>query len=139
MTKWRLTRLANVPRSMWHWGRFAIAFVLAALALARDASSSTATVNVSQTQIGVTPQFIGYNMGHYLPGSNTAAWVDYSDVNAFRVWLNPGDYEPTDDIAPFGDGVTDMASFNARKALLRADPTNPAYINFSAFDNRFKN
>ena len=74
-----------------------------------------------------------------MPGSNTSAWVDYSDVNAFRVWLSPGDYEPTDDIAPFGDGVTDMASFNTRKALLRADPTNPAYINFSAFDNRFKN
>lgn len=87
MTKWRLLRPANAPRPMWHWSRFAMvaAFALAALALTRDAASSTATVNVSQTQIGVTPQYIGYNMGHYLPGSNTSAWVDYSDVNAFRV------------------------------------------------------
>ena len=96
-------------------------------------------VAVSETQIGVTPTYIGYNMGHYLPGSNTSGWVDYSDVNAFRVWLSPGDYEPTDDISPSGDGVTDLASFNARKALLRSNPTNPSYINFSKFDNHFKN
>jgi hypothetical protein len=105
----------------------------------RLATASTATITVSSAQIGVTPQYIGYNMGHYLPGSNTSAWVDYSGVNGFRVWLSPGDYEPTDDIAPFGDGVTDLASFNSRKALLRSNPTSPAYIDFSRFDNRFDN
>jgi hypothetical protein len=105
----------------------------------RLATASTATITVSSAQIGVTPQYIGYNMGHYLPGSNTSAWVDYSGVNGFRVWLSPGDYEPTDDIAPFGDGVTDFASFNSRKALLRSNPTSPVYIDFSKFDNRFKN
>jgi hypothetical protein len=138
MPKARTTTAAIEPNATLRRRRFALFAAIALAALARHAIASTATVNVSQTQIGVTPQYIGYNMGHYLPGSNTSAWVDYSDVNAFRVWLSPGDYEPTDDIAPFGDGVTDMASFNARKALLRADPTNPAYINFSAFDNRFK-
>ncbi len=108
------------------------------MAACREAEASTAAINMTQSQVGVTPQFIGYSMGHYLPGSNTSAWVDYSDVNAFRVWLSPADYEPTDDIAPFGDGVTDLASFNARKAALRVNPNNPSYINFAAFDNQFK-
>ena len=53
----------------------------------RDAAAVTVLVAVSDTQIGVTPTYIGYNMGHYLPGNNTSGWVDYSDVNAFRVWL----------------------------------------------------
>ncbi len=120
-----------------HW--WIVAFLLAFSILSQRAAAAPALITVTQTQIGVTPMYIGYNMGHYLPGSNTSAWVDYSGVNAFRVWLSAGDYEPTDDISPLGDGVTSLATFNARKALLRADPTNPLYINFSKFDNRFKN
>jgi hypothetical protein len=115
---------------------------IAAVALAifaHDSLASTASIVLTQAQIGVTPQFAGYSEGHYLPGSNTSAWVDYSNVNAFRVWLSASDMEPTDDIAPFGDGITDLNSFNARKALLRTYPTNPAYINFAQFDDRFKN
>lgn len=110
-----------------------------ALTMAPHAWASTAAINVSTTQAGVTPQYLGYNMGHYLPGSNTSAWVDYSGVNAFRVWTSPSDYEPTDDVAPFGDGVSDLPSFNARKSALRADPQNPAYIDFSKFDDHFTN
>lgn len=115
---------------------------VAALALAvfaPESLASTASIVLTQSQIGVTPQYIGYSEGHYLPGSNTSAWVDYSNVNSVRVWLSAGDMEPTDDIAPLGDGVTDLNSFNARKTLLRANPTNPAYINFAQFDDRFKN
>ena len=116
-----------------------VAFTVLLVAIACKATASTASIAVSENQIGVTPTYIGYNMGHYLPGSNTSAWVDYSNVNAFRVWLSSSDYEPTDDISPLGDGVTSLATFNARKSLLRANPTNPSYINFSKFDNRFKN
>ena len=116
-----------------------VAFTVLLVAIACKATASTASIAVSENQIGVTPTYIGYNMGHYLPGSNTSAWVDYSNVNAFRVWLSFSDYEPTDDISPLGDGVTSLATFNARKSLLRANPTNPSYINFSKFDNRFKN
>ena len=87
----------------------------------------------------MTPAYIGYSMGHYLPGSNTSGWVDYSDVNGFRVWLSPSDYEPTDDVSPFGDGVSSLATFNIAKSTVRANPTNPSLINFAKFDNRFKN
>ena len=108
------------------------------LLISSSVEASTGAIAVTQTEAGKTPTYIGYNMGHYLPGSNTSAWVDYSDVNAFRVWTSPGDYEPTDDIAPFGDGVSTLSQFNARKNALRADPTNPSYIDFSKFDSRFK-
>src|SRR4051794_665147 len=80
--------------------------VLATLALAaavegalRDSAyASTASVSVSNTSLGVTPQLLGYNMGHYMPNSNTSAWLKYSNANAFRYWAASDDYEPTDDL-----------------------------------------
>src|SRR3954466_4781635 len=77
---------------------------------AERASAATATVTVSSQQVGKTLQYVGYNMGHYLPGSNTSAWVEYSGVNAFRVWAASSYYEPNaggsrDDNTVWGDGV----------------------------------
>jgi hypothetical protein len=63
--------------------------------------------------------------------------VDYSGVNAFRIWAAQSYYEPADDLSPWGDGVKDLASFNARKALLRASPESTTYINWPAFNTRF--
>ena len=59
-----------------------------------------ASFSIFDTPIGVTPRYIGYNMGHYMLGSNTTAWTQYSGVNAYRVWAGPNDYEPTDDTRP---------------------------------------
>jgi autotransporter-associated beta strand protein len=110
------------------------------------ALAATATVTVSQTPVGKTLQYVGFNQGHYMPGSNTSAWVDYSGVNAFRVWATSSDYEirhgteaNRDDFAPWGDGVSDLASFNARKTALRADPLNQNYIDWVEFNDRFEN
>lgn len=99
------------------------------------ADAGTATVTVSNSQVGKTLQYVGYNSGHYMPGSNTSAWVEYSNVNAFRVWAASSYYEPNvggsaDDNSVWGDGVTSLSSFNARKTALRADPLNPTYINW---------
>jgi hypothetical protein len=100
------------------------------------ASAATATVTVSSTPVGKTLKYVGYNMGHYLPGSNTSAWVVYSNVNAYRIWAASSYYEPLvsgtrDDNSVWGDGVTDLASFNSRKSALRADPLNQTYINWT--------
>ena len=104
------------------------------------AATITANVTVQNTAVGVTPRYIGYNMGHYMPGSNTSAWLEYSGVNAYRFWAASSDYEPTnlDDIPGYGDGVTTLAQFDARKTALRADPENPAYINWTQFNSRFE-
>ena len=74
-----------------------------------------------------------------MPGSNTSAWVEFSGVNAMRLFTNATQYEPNDDLGPFGDGVNDLASFNARKDALRNDPLNSTFINWAPFEDRFAN
>ncbi|HEX8524418.1 MAG TPA: DNRLRE domain-containing protein [Tepidisphaeraceae bacterium] len=105
------------------------------------AFGAPATITATNAQVGVTPRFMGYNMGHYMPGSNTSAWTQYSGINAFRYWASPGDYEPTDDAAPFGDGVTSLTTFDNRKNLLRADlrgnPASNTYVNWTYFNTKF--
>ena len=103
------------------------------------AAVTTASVTVGADVVGTSPMYIGYNQGHFMPGSNTAAWVEHAGINCFRVWASPGYYEPTDDLAPWGDGVASLAGFEARKVALRADPENVAYINWPVWNNRFEN
>ena len=52
-------------------------------------AQTTATVTVSNRMLGRTPGLIGYNIGHWLPGSNTADWWQHSGVNAARIFLSP--------------------------------------------------
>ncbi|HEV2294397.1 MAG TPA: DNRLRE domain-containing protein [Tepidisphaeraceae bacterium] len=99
-------------------------------------SATSGTVSVSQTHVGITPLHVGYNMGHYLPGSNTSAWVDYSGVNGFRVWASPGDYEPSGD---WGSGVDTLAQFAARKAAVSANPEGNGYIPWASYHQNFEN
>ncbi len=73
-----------------------------------------------------------------MPGSNTADWWRYSGVNGARVWPTPTTVEPTDDLAPFGDGVTSQATFIARQIALRADPLNTTYINWPKFESELR-
>jgi hypothetical protein len=116
----------------------ATAAALAACGLAPPpAHAGTSTLTLSSTPVGKSLNYVGYNMAHYMPGSNTSAWVEYSNVNAFRVWASSSYYEPRpstgglrDDLGPWGDGVTSLSTFNARKTALRADPLNPTYINW---------
>ncbi|HOA75178.1 MAG TPA: DNRLRE domain-containing protein [Phycisphaerae bacterium] len=102
-------------------------------------ADTTATITVFDQVIGRTPDRVGYNLGHFFPGSNTADWWAYSGVNAARMWSNSSVVEPasTDDLPPWGDGVTDLASFQARRSALRADPLNPTFVNWSFFANRY--
>src|SRR3954468_19381782 len=106
-------------------------------ALWASASFAATNITVSTAVVGKTPQYVGFSMGHYMPNSNTGAWVDYSFCNAYRIWSAPSYYEPSDDISPFGDGVNDLASFDSRKAALRNDPLNTSYINWTKWDPRF--
>src|SRR3954466_16043456 len=56
--------------------RAAAAAIACAIAMASAAvteslaATTTANVTVQNTAVGVTPRYIGYNMGHYMPGSN---------------------------------------------------------------------
>src|SRR5215204_3765060 len=90
-----------------HIARSTSALILA-LAARSALAGNPASFSIHDTPIGVTPRYLGYNMGHYLPNSNTTAWTQYAGVNGYRVWASPNDYEPTDDAAPYGDGVTTL-------------------------------
>jgi hypothetical protein len=96
-------------------------------------------VTVSSGVAGKTPEIVGYNSGHFMPGSNTADWWRYSGVNGARVWPTPTVVEATDDLAPWGDNVTSQETFESRRALLRASPLSTAYINWPYVEGRYQN
>ncbi|HMZ22459.1 MAG TPA: hypothetical protein PLD20_31300, partial [Blastocatellia bacterium] len=93
------------------------------------------TITVQNTQAGTTPDVLGYNLGHFMVGSNVADWWRYSGVKAVRVFVSPSGIEPTDDIAGTGDGVSSSSTFFARRAALRANAANAG----QALDNNFIN
>ena len=97
-----------------------------------------ATVTVSAETAGTTPDVVGYNTGHFVPGSNTADWWDYAGVNGARFFISPARIEPVgdDDADPWGDGVGNRDGFIARRAALRADPA--AYNNFEYYRSRLE-
>ncbi|MEY4567282.1 MAG: hypothetical protein RLY14_2252, partial [Planctomycetota bacterium] len=104
-----------------------------------------ATLTASQTVVGQTPATLGYNLGHFMDGSNAADWWRYEGVKAARAFVSPSDIEPNDDIAGVGDGVADMASFLARRAALRANASNAgqsldnSFINWPKFQGTYQN
>jgi hypothetical protein len=100
--------------------------------------ASAAALMVQTNVLGPTPAILGCNSGHFFPGSNTRDWWRYVGVNGARVFISPSEIEPSDDIAPVGDGVTSAATFLARRAAMRTNQFNPAYINWGSFSNRYE-
>src|SRR5437588_12799053 len=56
--------------------------------------SSGATITVTTNRIGLTPSIVGYNAGHFAPGSNTKDWWRYSGTTGARVFISPDNIEP---------------------------------------------
>ena len=84
-----------------------------------------------------TPEIVGANGGHFSPQTNSMDWWRYMGASSVRLFISAADIEKSDDIAPEGDGVTSIATFNARKAALRAAPNSNfvpnSYINWNTF------
>jgi hypothetical protein len=103
------------------------------------------TLAVSAEKDLSNPDILGYNLGHFMKGTSTHDWWRYAGVNGARIFISPATLESSDDLivgaeGEFGgDGVSDQASFLSRKAALRADPLNQAYINWTYFNDRFEN
>ncbi len=104
-----------------------------------------AGLTILPTISGQTPATSGYNLGHFMEGSNAADWWRYEGIKAARAFVSASDIEPSDDIAGTGDGVTDSASFMARRSALRSNAANPAqalnnsFINWPSFQDRYQN
>jgi hypothetical protein len=103
------------------------------------APARAATLTVQTNQLGPTPTLLGYNSGHFYPGSNTREWWRYAGVTGARVFISPSNIEPSDDVAPVGDGVNSQAAFLARRAAIRTNQFNSSYINWSVFTNNYQN
>lgn len=115
------------------------ATVIVVLVASVGEKASAVDVVVSPNVIGRTPETIGYNAAHFMPGSNAAAWWKYSGVNGARVWATPAVVEGSDDNSIFGDGVGTQQQFLDRRTALRNDPLNTAYINWPYLENRYAN
>lgn len=117
----------------------------AAAAVVPTTAGSAALISVGTTTQGTTPLVLGYNMGHFLSGSNAADWWRYAGIKAARAFLSASDIEPVDDISGLGDGVSSRSAFEARRILLRANAANAAvgldsqYVNWAAFSERHQN
>jgi hypothetical protein len=89
---------------------------------------------VVQTNIlGVTPVILGYNSGHFYPGSNTREWWRYTGVSGARVFVYPSVIEPT--AGTTSSGVTSASTYSNRLAAVRANPTSGTYIGWSFTNN----
>jgi hypothetical protein len=110
------------------------------------------TITLLPQQIGQTPSVIGYNMGHFMPGSNAADWWRYSGVKHVRVFMPKTAIEFSDDMGPFGDYVFNQQQFFERRAAMRLNPEkrdlSPSgtpdhlrapYVNWPYVENRYNN
>lgn len=119
-----------------HWQHCVIVLALS------EAAHAVETMAVQPEVVGTTPVALGYNLGHFAENSNAADWFRYSGADSARLFIARRDLEKSDDAPPWGDGVTDQASFFARCKLLRTNASNPAvalsheFVDWSAFDTR---
>lgn len=86
-------------------------------------------VTVESDTIGKSMKYVGYNQGYYMPGSNVSGWVEYSNVNSFRVWANLSSYVPASAVQVDPE-VKSVAEFDRRKAALRKDPESGQFIDW---------
>ncbi|MEB3332300.1 MAG: calcium-binding protein [Synechococcaceae cyanobacterium] len=104
-----------------------------------------ASLSLGTGVVGSTPLVLGYNMGHFMPGSNAADWWRYAGARAARAFISASDIEPVDDIAGIGDGVSSRSGFESRRNGLRANAANGSvnldttYVNWAAFQERHQN
>jgi hypothetical protein len=89
-----------------------------------------AKVRVTNTPVGKTMKFVGYNQGYYFPGSNISGWLEYSNVNSLRVWASINAFVPEKSVQ-VDKTVTSVEEFDKRKAELRATPENNKFIKWN--------
>lgn len=87
------------------------------------------TVRVGADAVGSGMPLVGFNTGHFMPGGNTAAWIEYTYVNAVRFFATLSEWCP-DDAFDAGENIETIGDFDAHKAELRADSS--AFIDWRA-------
>lgn len=83
---------------------------------------------------GRSMRYVGYNQGYFMPGSNVSAWLEYSGVNAVRLWM-PLDFLVPESAVDTASRPESLEAFDARKEQLRSDPQRAA-IDWAAIARR---
>lgn len=78
-----------------------------------------ATVRPEST--GRTMRYVGYNQGYFMPGSNVSAWLEYSNVNAVRLWM-PLDFLVPETAVDAASRPESLEAFEILKEQLRSNP-----------------
>jgi hypothetical protein len=115
----------------------AASFCVALVAVVLQSTARAGTVTVETNILASTPAIVGYDSGHFWPGSDTADWWRYSGVTGARIFVSPTIIEPASEFPSVYNTVTNQASFLSLKALVRANPWNTAYLNWSYVTNQF--
>ncbi len=89
-----------------------------------------ATLTVTTQPAGKSMQYVGYNQGYYMPGSNISGWVRYSNVNAFRVWASLNSFVPQTAVQ-VDPALALVDEFDRRKAALRKAPEHNAFLKWN--------
>ncbi|HEV9035416.1 MAG TPA: discoidin domain-containing protein, partial [Puia sp.] len=86
-------------------------------------------IRLTDSVIGKTMRYVGYNQGYYVPGGNTSGWLEYSGVNSLRVWTTLDSYVPAADVQ-VDKSVTTVEEFDRRKHELRANPEHNTFLHW---------
>ena len=91
------------------------------------------TVTLSGSAVGSTPSVLGFNSGHFMPGSNTASWWKYAGVNGARIFSSPSYLTPGTSTyfrseSTLSLSATTQAQFVAQRDALRASGTATTYV-----------
>ena len=99
----------------------------------REDRPSTISATILPDHAGRTMQYVGYNQGYFVPGSNVSAWWEYSGVNSARIWADLNTYVKA---SWFEDepAVGSLDEFEARKAEIRSG--SPASVRLDDIRSR---
>jgi autotransporter-associated beta strand protein len=122
----------RLPQARHPWQRFGL-FWLVASSLVVPGFAVAQTVTLSGSVTGLTPTVLGYNSGHFTPGSNTASWWKYAGVNGSRVfssasYLTPGTSTYFRSESTLSLSATSQAQFITQRDALRASGTATTYV-----------
>ena len=82
---------------------------------------TSVTARVEPRVVGRTMRYVGYNQGYYVPESNVSSWLEYSGVNAVRLWM-PLNFLVPEEAVDQQSKPTTLEAFESLKAALRRQP-----------------
>ena len=82
---------------------------------------TSVTARVEKEVVGRTMRYVGYNQGYYVPESNVSSWLEYSGVNAVRLWM-PLNFLVPEEAVDQQSKPTTLEAFESLKAALRRQP-----------------